>query len=67
MSIRPTLDLTSRSLVILISEHQDSVEPITRTVKDAAYVLQTIASEDAHDNYIFTIPSVPDYVAACNT
>ncbi len=66
MCIRSTLDLTSRSLVVLISEHQDSVEPITKTIKDAAYVLYAIAGRDAHDNYTFTIPSVPDYVAACN-
>ncbi len=67
MGIRPTLGLTSRSLVVPISEHQDSVGPITKTVKDAAYVLHAIAGRDAHDNYTFTIPSVPDYVAACNT
>lgn len=67
MGIRPTLGLTSRSLVIPISEHQDSVGPMARTVKDAAYVLHAIAGRDASDNYTSTIPSVPDYVAACNT
>lgn len=41
--------------------------PIAKTVKDAAYVLQAIAGRDAGDNYTFAIPSVPDYVAACNT
>lgn len=42
------------------------VGPIAKTMKDAAYVLHAIAGRDASDNYTFTIPSVPDYVAACD-
>lgn len=60
--------LTSRHLVIPISEHQDTVGPIARTVKDAAYILQAIAGVDSYDNYTSSIPGgvVPDYMAACN-
>jgi len=60
--------LTSRHLVIPISEHQDTVGPMTRTVKDAAYILQAIAGVDPRDNYTSAIPggTIPDYVAACN-
>lgn len=61
--------LTSRALVIPISEHQDTVGPITRTVMDAAIILQTIAGIDSYDNYTSAIPNdgiLPDYVAACN-
>lgn len=66
-NIWAAVGLTSRSLVIPISEHQDTVGPLTRTVKDAAYILQAIAGEDPHDNYTTAIPNgiVPDYVSAC--
>lgn len=66
MGIKPSVGLTSRSLVVPISEHQDTVGPMARTVKDAAYLLQAIAGMDPYDNYTSAIPSIPDYVAACN-
>ena len=54
--------------VIPISERQDTVGPMARTVKDAAYILQAIAGKDPNDNYTSAIPfdPLPDYVAACN-
>lgn len=70
VGIKPSVGLTSRHLVIPISEHQDTVGPMTRTVKDAAYILQAIAGSDTNDNYTSAIPnngSVPDYVSACRT
>ncbi|KAF2454316.1 amidase [Lineolata rhizophorae] len=69
VGIKPTVGLTSRYLVIPISEHQDTVGPMARTVKDAAYVLQVLAGYDEHDNYTSAIPNdgvIPDYVAACD-
>ena len=68
VGIKPTVGLTSRSLVIPISQRQDTVGPMARTVKDAAYVLQAIAGKDPHDNYTLAQPfdTPPDYVAACN-
>lgn len=68
VGIKPTLGLTSRALVIPISQHQDTVGPMARTVKDAAYVLQAIAGVDPYDNYTSAIPfnrTFPDYVKAC--
>jgi amidase len=73
VGIKPTVGLTSRSLVIPISEHQDTVGPMARTVKDAAYILQAIAGPDQYDNYTSAIPwamnttnaTAPDYVSAC--
>jgi amidase len=55
-------------MVIPISQHQDTVGPLARTVKDAAYILQAIAGQDIHDNYTSAIPNnpLPDYIAACN-
>ncbi|CAK4031689.1 amidase ARB_02965 [Lecanosticta acicola] len=68
VGIKPTVGLTSRYLVIPISEHQDTVGPMARSVKDAAYVLQSIAGKDVNDNYTLAIPNngtLPDYVEAC--
>ncbi|KAM0476147.1 hypothetical protein ACHAPX_006564 [Trichoderma viride] len=68
VGIKPTMGLTSRYLVVPISEHQDTVGPMARTVKDAAYLLSAIAGSDEHDNYTSASPfgdRVPDYVVAC--
>ncbi|KAH8723015.1 amidase signature domain-containing protein [Phaeosphaeriaceae sp. PMI808] len=75
VGIKTTLGLTSRDLVIPISEHQDTVGSMARTVKDAAYILQAIAGPDPHDNYTSAIPwasnpnnyTVPNYIAACQS
>ncbi|KAK8252946.1 amidase [Phyllosticta capitalensis] len=68
VGIKPSVGLTSRSLVVPISPRQDTVGPMARTVKDAAYILQAIAGVDQYDNYTSAIPnngSLPDYVSAC--
>ncbi|KAK7739852.1 hypothetical protein SLS53_005444 [Cytospora paraplurivora] len=67
VGIKPTVGLTSRHLVIPISEHQDTIGPMARTVKDAAILLSAIAGVDPKDNYTSAIPfkSVPNYVEAC--
>ncbi|KAH8585361.1 amidase [Bisporella sp. PMI_857] len=66
VGIKPTVGLTSRYLVIPISEHQDTVGSVARTVKDAAFILQAIIGVDAHDNYTSVIPDTsPKYVKAC--
>ncbi|KAI6015247.1 amidase signature domain-containing protein [Pisolithus orientalis] len=68
VGIKPTLGLTSRAGVIPISEHQDTVGPLTRSVVDAAIVLSIIAGPDPNDNYTLAQPSpVPDYTLALNT
>ncbi|KAK5074150.1 hypothetical protein LTS08_005109 [Lithohypha guttulata] len=70
VGIKPTVGLTSRDLVIPISEHQDTIGPMTHTVKDAAYLLNAIAGYSQYDNYTSAIPfpnyTIPDYVAACD-
>lgn len=54
-------------MVIPVSEHQDTVGPLAKTVRDAAILLQVIAGKDPRDNYTSAIPpEIPDYVAACN-
>lgn len=67
VGIKPSVGLTSRHLVIPISERQDTVGPMARTVTDAAHLLQAIAGFDPLDNYTSAIPnngSIPDYIAA---
>ncbi|KAL9599742.1 MAG: hypothetical protein Q9219_003625 [cf. Caloplaca sp. 3 TL-2023] len=68
VGIKPTLGLTSRDMVIPISLRQDTVGPIGRTVKDAAYMLTAIAGKDNFDNWTSTQPyeMTPDYVKSCN-
>ncbi|EPE29415.1 Amidase signature (AS) enzyme [Glarea lozoyensis ATCC 20868] len=63
VGIKPTVGLTSRSLVIPISERQDTVGPMARSVTDAAMLLSIIAGKDPDDNYTLAQPfdSPPDY------
>ncbi|KAH7098078.1 amidase signature enzyme [Auriculariales sp. MPI-PUGE-AT-0066] len=63
--IKPTVGLTSRKGVIPVSEHQDTVGPLARSLRDATIVLSVIAGRDAADNYTLAQPEkVPDYLAA---
>jgi Asp-tRNA(Asn)/Glu-tRNA(Gln) amidotransferase A subunit family amidase len=49
VGIRPTMGLTSRSGVVPVFLDSDVTGPMTRTVADAAAVLQVIAGEDPTD------------------
>jgi len=46
----------------------DTIGPLTKTVKDSAYVLQSIVGTDVYDNYTSAIPENvdKDFVGACN-
>ena len=51
--------------VIPISEHQDTVGPMTRSLTDAAIVLSVIAGKDPNDNFTLAQPAVvPDFTKA---
>lgn len=70
VGIKPTTGLTSRHMTIPISNRQDTIGPMARTVKDAAMVLQAIVGQDPKDNYTLASPFAacfPDYVAACKS
>jgi len=45
----------------------DTIGPLTKTVKDSAYVLQSIVGIDEHDNYTSATPdnADKDFVGAC--
>jgi amidase len=52
-------------VVVPISEHQDTVGPMARSVADAATILTVIAGKDPQDNFTLAQPStVPDYTKA---
>jgi amidase len=56
---------TDHLVVVPISEHQDTVGPMTRSIADAAIVLSVIAGPDPNDNFTLAQPSpVPDYSKA---
>lgn len=59
----PTYGLVSLRGVIPLSSSYDHVGPMTRTVRDAALVLQAIAGYDPADITSAVLP-VPDYAAA---
>ncbi|PHH82502.1 hypothetical protein CDD82_5756 [Ophiocordyceps australis] len=67
VGLKPTVGLVSRHLVIPMSSHKDTVGPITRTVKDAAYMLSAIAGRDDDDAITRHMPfdTLPNYLAAC--
>lgn len=57
----------SLGVVIPISEHQDTVGPMARSVADAATILTIIAGRDPLDNFTLAQPLfVPDFTKALN-
>ena len=69
VGIKPTVALVPRDGVIPISEPQDSVGPMARTVKDAAHLLSAVAGKSPFGDHTTTIPfeTIPDYAAACKS
>ncbi|MCJ1282130.1 hypothetical protein MMC26_001453 [Xylographa opegraphella] len=67
VGIKPTVGLVARDGVIPISEIQDTIGPMARTVKDAAAILGIIAGKSDFDSRTQQIPfdKIPDYGALC--
>ncbi len=63
VGLKPTYGRVSRHGVVPLSWSQDHVGPITRTVRDAALVLQATAGHDPRDP-ASSPAAVPDYLAA---
>jgi aspartyl-tRNA(Asn)/glutamyl-tRNA(Gln) amidotransferase subunit A len=63
VGLKPTYGRVSARGVIPLSPSLDHVGPITRTVSDAAVMLQAIAGYDLREPTSVDVP-VPDYVAA---
>jgi aspartyl-tRNA(Asn)/glutamyl-tRNA(Gln) amidotransferase subunit A len=62
VGLMPTYGRVSRYGLIAFASSLDHIGPLTKTVKDAAIVLQTIANHDPIDTTSADVP-VPDYVA----
>ena len=62
VGLKPTYGRVSRYGLIAFASSLDHIGPLTKTVKDAAIMLRTIAGRDPMDSTSANIP-VPDYVA----
>jgi len=65
VGIKPTIGLVSRTGIVPISHSQDTAGPMTRTVADAAALLNAMAGVDARDAAMTAAPAArEDYTAA---
>src|SRR5271155_1818328 len=62
VGLMPTYGRVSRYGLLAFASSLDRIGPLTKTVKDAAIVLHTIAGRDPMDSTSADVP-VPDYVA----
>lgn len=63
VGFKPSVGIVSRTHVVPISSTQDTAGPMTRTVKDAALLLNAIAGEDKTDPVTLEAKRVADYTA----
>ncbi|MFO7247966.1 MAG: Asp-tRNA(Asn)/Glu-tRNA(Gln) amidotransferase subunit GatA [Bacillota bacterium] len=63
VGLKPTYGRVSRFGLVAFASSLDQIGPLTRTVADAAYVLQAIAGHDPQDSTSANV-EVPDYTAA---
>ncbi len=63
VGLKPTVGLVSRSGIIPISATQDTAGPMTRTVADAAVMLNVMAAQDASDPAMYGIREKLDYTS----
>ena len=66
VGIKPTYGRCSRWGIVAFASSLDQAGPITRTVRDAAVMLRSMAGHDRKDTTSVDVP-VPDYEAAIGT
>jgi len=63
VGLKPTYGLVSRFGLVAYASSLDQIGPITRSVEDNAYILQTIAGHDKMDSTSAAV-EIPDYLSA---
>jgi amidase len=61
VAVKPTVGLISRAGVVPVDRNQDTVGPITRTVRDAAILLNVLAAPDPEDDATLSLRRPVDY------
>src|ERR1051326_2749576 len=59
--VKPTVGLISRTGILPIAHSQDTAGPLTRTVRDAAILLNALAAPDPRDPATLPLKRPPDY------
>jgi amidase len=63
VTVKPTVGLISRAGILPISHSQDTAGPLTRTVRDAAILLNVLAARDPQDPATEALQRPDDYTA----
>jgi amidase len=63
VTVKPTIGLISRAGIVPIAHSQDTAGPLTRTVRDAAILLNVLAAADLGDPATETLRRPDDYTS----
>ncbi|MBV9376077.1 MAG: amidase, partial [Alphaproteobacteria bacterium] len=63
VTVKPTVGLISRAGIVPIAHSQDTAGPLTRTVRDAALLLNVLAAADPLDPATAELQRPPDYTS----
>ncbi|KAK4141225.1 amidase [Dichotomopilus funicola] len=68
VGFKPSRGLIANDGAIPVSSRQDVIDTLTRTVKDAAYLVSTMAGRSERDEGTWDIPfqQIPDFTEFCN-
>ena len=67
VTVKPTVGLISRAGILPIAHSQDTAGPLTRTVRDAAILLNVLAARDPRDSATRHLQRPDDYTSFLDT